>query len=433
MLTKDLVRYKIDRKNKDQIIPQFIDTHKSNFISTANEMIEIFSKCIGKTRSEIQSALEPFLEQSYEQSLILKGFEKLLMDRCEFEEPNDEHKVYRQKVFAFSSSLVQKSIDQQIDETELDIKTLRNTYIDYRNTLAEDLKESPKTIGSNLYSDLPEYQKMVKFKPTTSHYLLNRYNSSTVQWLLLHSREITITLQDYDQADIRQLFKAIRFNQLLAFISQKENITTLTIDGPLNLFSQNKKYGMNLAMFFMTVLCQKKWTLQAQIEIRGKGKKELRLDSSYNLEPAYRQFLAYVPEEVKMFEALFKESDDIKWDISTANNFLQFPSLGSDSFCFPDFEFINKEDTSKKISMEIFHNWHAKIFLERIKQMDEIFTLLENKEVTDPPLILAINSKLAKDKSITPTIEQSQYFSKYGIIFNSMPTRNQVSKILLNF
>ena len=103
----------------------------------------------------------------------------------------------------------------------------------------------------------------------TAEELLHRYNCAQVQGLLLRSESLMLTLPESGPAKLRQLLKYLRFNELLAKIVRdtKKNSKTLIlkIDGPLSLFVQTQKYGLNLANFFAAVLLQPKWKIDAQM------------------------------------------------------------------------------------------------------------------------------------------------------------------------
>ena len=62
----------------------------------------------------------------------------------------------------------------------------------------------------------------VKIRKMTAEGLLHRYNCAQVQGLLLRCEGMTVTLPESGPAKLRQLLKYLRFNKLLANITQDQ-------------------------------------------------------------------------------------------------------------------------------------------------------------------------------------------------------------------
>ena len=153
-------------------------------------------------------------------------------------------------------------------------------------------KESPiEDLATKLFSDLPENQRILRFRSFSPERLLHRYNSALVQWLLLHAHAVTIRTKQQDTKAWRQFFRHLRFHQLLAQIERKRGgVFSITVDGPMSLFQQTKKYGLSLASFFPAVLHLHEWQLAADIHLRNRKPKRLRLDHTAGLRPLLRSF-----------------------------------------------------------------------------------------------------------------------------------------------
>ena len=371
-------------------------------------MTEHFSGSVGENRETLENRSKQVLDGFPVSVAVGRGLEKLLIDRTEFDtESKNEVVELREKVFRNSSALMH----QYEQSGAYDSDSSENDRLEtYRKTLAGLIGIKAENLSQQLYADLPPFQQVLKFRKITGEGLLHRYNCAQVQGLLLRSESITLKLPDSSAASMRQLLKYLRFNKLLAKISfdhKKRESLVMEIDGPLSLFLQTQKYGLNLANFFPAVLHQPEWELDATVRIHKNKTYVMQLDQSCGIRSHLRQFLAYVPEEIqKLSQQLAKKLPD--WILSTSNDFVP---LSGENICFPDY--LLKHISGKKVPLELFHNWHSAPLLNRLSQLDV------QKEA---PLLIGINRSLLKNKDVANKLESSSYFSRFGFLFREVPT-----------
>ena len=413
MLTKDLLQYRI--KN-GYIYPQFIDPANNKLLAFAAQLIAVFEDASDKTRSKLLEQSKQAIDSTSETLVIKRGFEKLLLDRTEFDtSPNEELIAFRQKLFTETSRLL--SQEQFFNYTDYQQKVLQ---IAGQKTLSDTSSAAEEgELGARLYADLPSCQPVLSFKTLSAEHLLHRYNTAQIQGLLLHCNAFTLNLSDSMTAELRQLFKYLRFNQLLSIIRKEnienEDIFQITVDGPLNLFFKTKRYGMNLANFFVAVLHQQKWELTAEIQFRNKQPLRLCLNESCGIKPISQQFLAYIPEDIQLFQEMLRNKTD-DWQICPGSQFLPLPG---DFYCFPDYQLIHT--SGAEVAIELFHPWHHGHLLARLN------TLVEDM---DTSLILGVSRELEKKQIIAEALEASAYFSKFGFTFRDVPTMSVLLPIL---
>lgn len=411
MLTKDLLRYKVQ---KGQILPQFVDPTDNKLLKIAEQIITVFESATEKTRSTLLDGSKTVIDTTPGTLIIKRGLEKLLLDRTEFDTaPNEELIAFRHKVFTETSRLLSQEQFQDYKDYQQKVCQI----LDKRSGSAEEGE-----LHNQLYSDLPGCQQVLSFKSISPEHLLHRYNTAQVQGLLLHCNSLTLRLTDSMTAELRQLFKYLRFNQLLSTIrkdkTENGDLYEITVDGPLNLFYKTKRYGMNLANFFVAVLHQPKWELSAEIQIRNKSISWLSLDDSCGIKPISQQFLAYIPEDIKLFQQmLVNKTED--WKILPGSQFLPLPG---DFYCFPDYQLTHTNGV--EVSIELFHPWHQGHLLARLN------TLAEQSDVT---LILGVSKELEKKPIIADALNSSDYFSQYGFTFRDVPTMGALLPILNSF
>ncbi|MCG9126186.1 DUF790 family protein [Candidatus Poribacteria bacterium] len=407
MLTKDLLRYKTQ---KGQIYPQFVDPTNSELLEIAEQFISVFENAIDNRRSTLLEGSKTIIDSSSASPLISRGFEKLLLDRTEFDTaPNEELIAFRNKLFTETSRILSQEQFQDYNAYHQRVLNLIDTDSDLSDTELHD----------QLYADLPSYQQILSFKSISPEHLLHRYNTAQVQGLLLHCNSLTLKLTDSMTAELRQLFKYLRFHQLLSTIRKEKtesgDIFQITVDGPLNLFYKTKRYGMNLANFFVAVLHQQKWELTAEIQFRNKRASQLSIDDSCGIKPISQQFLAYIPEDIQHFQQMLANKTDA-WKIQPGSQFFPLPG---DIYCFPDYQLIH--NSGVEVAIELFHPWHQGHLLTRLNSL---------KNETDIPLIIGVSKELEKNATIAEALETSSYFSNYGFTFRDVPTMGTLLPIL---
>ncbi len=424
MLTKDLLRYKI---KSGEILPQFVNPTDKQLLIIAEQLVTAFEDSINVPRATLLESSKQIIDSTPGAPIVKRGLEKLLLDRTEFDTaPNEELIAFRKELFTETSRLLSQKQFQD--------------YGDYQRTVLETIAEGsrpeiapteagagaegsrPKiapteevTLGAKLYADLPSNQPVLTFNTLSAERLLHRYNAAQVQGLLLHCNSLRLKLSDSMTAELRQLFKYLRFNQLLSTIRKQEELYEITVDGPLNLFYKTKRYGMNLANFFLAVLHQPKWELTADIQFRNKRVSRLSLDESCGIKPISQQFLAYIPEDIQLFQTMLRNKTE-DWQVRPGSQFLP---LTGDFYCFPDYQLVHKSGVETAI--ELFHPWHQGHLIARLN------TLGEQEDVC---LILGVSKELEKKPLIAEALETSAYFSQFGFTFRDVPTMRALLPIL---
>lgn len=407
MLTKDLLRYKTQN---GQIHPQFVKPTDTNLLAVAAQLIAVFEESLDTPRATLLETSKHIVDSTPGAPIVKRGLEKLLLDRTEFDTtPNEELIAFREKLFTETSRLLsQVQFENYADYQRKVLGTMASE-------LLSEVAPTEEALAAKLYADLPSCQPVLAFKTLSAEHLLHRYNTAQVQGLLLHSDTLTLKLTDSMTAELRQLFKYLRFNQLLSTIRKEEERYQISVDGPLNLFYKTKRYGMNLANFFVAVLHQPRWELAAEIQFRNKQRYRLSLDESCGIKPISQQFLAYIPEDIQLFQTMLRNKTD-DWQIRPGSQFIPLPG---DLYCFPDYQLVHKSGVETAI--ELFHPWHQGHLIARLNTL---------AEQTDVSLILGVSKELEKKPFIAEALAASAYFSQFGFIFRDVPTIRTLLPIL---
>ena len=410
MLTKELIRC---RNYKGKVYPQFIEIDNSELLELANQLISVYNQKGNPTRSEIEDYTAPVINTARDVVLV-KGLNKLLLDRSEFSHDEGvDYYTLRKQVFLASGKLLKQKDDL--------------CYKKFHKSVFSCGEVDQYFLNKGIYPDLPENERLISFKDLSAKHLLERYNCSLVQSLLLSAKSITLLISEIKAAKIRKMFKYLKFFRLLSRISRDQidecrtkeqddsaSPIRVVIDGPMSLFENTQKYGLQLASFFPTVCNLTKWELNATVKYRGK-QTLLKLDHNSKLTGHYNHYGSYVPEEIDMFQKEFQIKIE-DWTITEDTPFL--PS-GNQELVFPDFSFQNRE--GKKIHLELFHRWHATQLLSRLKYVNIKPDIL---------LIIGVDRSIYKKPEIKKKLDKSKWFTDNGFLFTDFPGVERVYKCL---
>lgn len=393
MLNREHLRL---HRRADRALPIFADTANPDLLTAAESVLAVFRSGTGKcTRGELIEQLASITAAEDRAD----AFVKLAEGFCSFSGCSEmDYPELRTKIFAASGQLLRNASSPEELRKKLETET----------GLAEFLQQ-------DIYGDLPENQRLVSFRDISAAELLERYNVAQVQGLLMTAKNLKIRADHADPAELRRLFKYLKFFRLLAEIRQDKGNFCIDISGPLAIFANTRKYALQLAAFFPAVLLLKKWKLTAEIEWKNRSL-QLILDEKSNLRSHYRNFSAYVPEEITMFHRLFREKIR-DWTIVGETPVLT--GSNGESF-FPDLSF-REENSGKVVHLELFHRWHQHQLESRLAYLaihDHI------------PLLLGIDRSIADEKAVTDYLTRYPNLAGKLFLFRDFPGVDRVSKLL---
>ena len=374
---------------------RFVDKNEPDLLLLAQSLTDCFADGAARqlTRSELEETLE--LYRSGNDLKLVDGLIKLLTDRSVFSSAQEtDYAALREKVFSASAELIAAS---------------SGDFSSYREKIISLTGES-----TDIYGDLPGYERIVNFPFIKPEELIDRYNLALAQGMLFYTRQLKIKVSDPEPAELRRMLKYLKFFRLLAeVVSAEKSTLELNISGPFSLFGPTRKYALNLAVFLPAVVRLKQWKISAELENHGRQGK-LVLDESSGLVSHYRNFSAYVPEEVKMFHRLFSEKVD-EWKIVGDTPVLH---AGKQEFVIPDISFEN--ESGMVLHLELFHRWH-RLQLERRLQI-----LSEH----DLPLIIGIDRSIMDNDEFEKVISADPRLKSRLFRFSDFPGVDTVLRIL---
>ncbi len=377
------------------MIPRFIDPNSDVYLAMAEALLALYDPKESATRIAINEAVTAIVNGSADIK-IAKGLNKLIQDGATFSQSADlEYPVLRHDLF-------QKSV-QQIASS------------DSFEEFTQQMHSDPSFAGfmDDIYGDHPQNERLISCREFTAHSLLLRYNCSLVQSLLLQCKSVSVTIKKGDMAQMRRLFKYLKFFRLLADISEPEKGTiALEISGPATLFESSTKYGLQLASFFPAIPLVEEWSISAEIHLKNRPF-TLELDEKSDLQSHYKTFSAYIPKEVQLFYTYFKQKV-ADWKISEATPWIK---TKGGALIFPDFSFRHK--SGKVLHLELFHRWHQGQLQDRLHFLESY---------TKDNLLIGVER--AVEKKMENALSQSDFFQENGFAFREFPALSAVKKLL---
>ena len=377
MLTGDLIRARV---RGQEIEPSLIDTEKPSSREAAQTLFDLLRGAVEQrqTRGQIQETLDDMLAERRDHK-IWRGMAKLLFDRSEFEVESPMNPVdLRAIVFEKARQMGPLALEAGPFE--------RVVASDVHAAVAEEHSLTVEQVRLGLYADLRQSQRIVSCKVDNAEWLGHRYNVAQVQALLLRATDVTVSLHAPTAHRMRQLFRYVKFHQLIHTAVRDGKVLTLRLDGPMSLFTQSSRYGMQLANFFPGLLLQEcNWSLEATVLwTKAQHRKRLSLTHEGGLQSHYLDRGAYRTREQEWFAERFEKLDS-GWTLSEGKKPI---NLGGRAVIFPDFTFSKGK---KCAHLEILGFWRHDSLASKLDLVDQF---------GPGNLIIAISRKLRGSKEV---------------------------------
>lgn len=412
MLTRELLKFQW----RNGIRPLFVDASDPERLALAAELLAVYRGGVEARmrRGELEELADVLLKGAHD-PVFAAGLNKLILDRCSFDPAREvDYPAERRRLFTHAAAQLQAAGGD------------RERY----GAAVRALGGACDFMAGDIYGDLPDNERLTGWRELRPTELLHRYNLALVQGLLFYAGELQVTAADPDPAELRRLFKYLKFFRLLAEVRRLPEerrggavgpVTgvSIAVSGPYSLFANTRKYALQLASFFPALVNLAKWTLRAEIRMPNRTG-VLKLDHSAGLVSHYRNFSSYVPEEIRMFHRLFREQC-AEWRIVGESPFL--PGGPGGELIFPDLSFRRSSD-GRLVHLELFHRWHR-------GPLDRRLELL--REHPELPLILGIDRALADDDAFQALLDRDPDFERRIYRFRDFPGVDRTFRMLEKF
>lgn len=373
MLTADLIRARVV---KGEVRPRYVADEDLDVRALAEEMTGVFRSHLGRRRVELEAALAEITGEGTDY-LLHRGLAKLLFDRSTYEvsSPVDPADL-RRAVFEASAKVhpAVRVADALHTVTRDDVLA----------GVATSLGVDVAAVEQGLYADLEDEQVMTAAPELTGEALVQRYNLALAQAALLRATRLVVRLDEGDPSRFRQLLRWVKFYRLIHKAERAEGGGwLLTLDGPVSVFQQSNKYGLQLAEFLPALLLFPSWSAEAQLRW-GPQKREMvfRVSRSDALVSNLPDKGAYVTKEeqwvLDRFAAL-----KTPWTLSREGALLDLAGRG---VLIPDF--VARHTDGREALVEVLGFWRKETLAARVELL---------KAAGPPNLVLAVPWKLRGD------------------------------------
>lgn len=375
MLTADLVR--VYRRKGELKLRAWKGDARANAEAIARRYVAIAEAHVGKTRGELRDAMDEVPTPSRDRK-VADGLRKLVMDRCEVEvDAEHDPAEIRREVFERAAALRREATHRGAFERDAVIEAV---------AAAREL--APEAIERLLYADLKRNHRILGFEPITGEALVDVYDESQVQAVLLRAEKVVVQVACKSAATYRFLFRKLKFLRLLHRVEPGEKGGyRIEIDGPFSLLSSVTKYGLQLALAFGAIRACDAWALDAQVRW---GKKRDRLHFHAEGERKEGEREAALPDEVQ--KLLDKHAERFAkgrtaWSVAPSAEILSLPGVG---VCVPDLVF-EKEGT--KVYLEALGYWSRDAVWKRVELVEAGLPV---------PMVFAVPSRLRVSEEVLP-------------------------------
>jgi hypothetical protein len=265
MLTSDLLRA---RTKGAALLPAYISVDSEEACARAAEVLAVFLPAVqaGWSRGQIEEALAEVEGDETDHKLI-RGLAKVLFDRCDFETVSPvEPAALRLALFAEAARRGPLALSPEAGGPPTAHQLLAEAAATYPPR-PDGAPWTALDLEKALYADLPEAQVLSAYDgPRDEAALIERYNLVLVQSLLLRATRLVVVLSRPEPKRLRQLFRHLKFCELLFRLRPEGSALRLEVDGPASLLSQSTRYGKQLASFLPAIVqLGGDWTMSATL------------------------------------------------------------------------------------------------------------------------------------------------------------------------
>jgi predicted nuclease of restriction endonuclease-like RecB superfamily len=350
MLTADLVRVKRDG---DRIAVKPLEgKQRERMRAIAGLYLDLATAHLGLSREDLEARCGE-VDVSPQDRRVAEGLLKLVLDRCTFaQEEGPDPAALRREVFRRAAAM------RRADE--FDRETVLVESAAALNLAADDLDRL-------LFADLKGAQKLVEFDAVDVEGLLELYDRSLGQAVLLRAVRVEVRVRAGWPGAYRALFHRLKFLRLLYVVHPLpgDGGYRIEIDGPYSLFDQVTKYGLQLALLIPALEACGPWSLDAEV-LWDKDRKRLRFSLEGAPAPVDRPKRAQrLPDDVAALVEAFRKLET-PWEPSAARDVLNLPGVG---VCVPDLVFVHRE-TRAKAYLEVLGYWSRAAVWRRVEMAE---------------------------------------------------------------
>lgn len=389
MLTADLVRATL---RSGALRPTFLRGKNDTARIWAAQLIALYERSSGRSREDVDADISDIIGDRPD-FLLARGLAKLLDDRSEWSaEPAVDPELLRAELWD-ASFIAAKRVPAAATEPHppaleggdarlaKDIRR-RRTRADVIAEVCQKLQIDSKTLEETMFADHRSQEILQQFEAIEVDELLARYDVSLAQAVILRATELTLTLKKVTSGQLRALFRAMKFHQLLFDAERAEDgAWTIRVDGPLNILQRSGRYGLQLAQLVPTLLHFPKWSLEATLRWPGRDEPVVfELSDKDKLQPPGKLRGAWVSAEQELLVTRIQEANK-GWEVVED---VEIVELDGREVLIPDV--VLRHSDGRQALVEVVGTWRREWLERRLALL---------REHGPPNLVLCVSRSLA--------------------------------------
>ena len=356
MLTSDLV---VVRRRKGELTLPDLNGKAGDVIRHwAEEVLDAARGCVGSPRQQYASLVKVMGETQQERK-VAHGLAKLVEDACEFDEANHEDSAaIRRELFVRATEVRRSSPEAWNREAIV-------------QQLCAGHDWTRDGLEARLYADLPGAQRLLRVPEWSPETLVDRYDSSRIQAVLLKAVQVRVTYRETSSSQLRELFRQLKFRRLLHTSERIEpRGLGLTIDGPYSLFESVTKYGLQLALMAPALREAGDFELEANV-LWGARREPLNFRYGYRAS-ATEGVIVTGDDPLSCTDELGQLMADLaaissRFRVAPATTLIDLPGIG---ICVPDLTFVDTENAASRVHFELLGYWSRASVWKRVELVE---------------------------------------------------------------
>lgn len=336
MLKKEQLRTRVGADKS--IRPAYVSLGSRELRQRAGQMVDIFRAYLGATRGELDEELSRFVKGGGDLK-INRGFVELATGFAEFEgaAPGLAREI-RTALFLKGAAHFPLGLGDGPGRQKMVAE------------VARQFACATEEVERLMFADLKEAQILERFEGLEPIPFLERYNLALAQGLLVHAVAVDVVLRNASPTRLRQLFRYLKFFELLFEIESDGDDLRVHIDGPISVLKQTKGYGVKLATFLPALLLMDHFELVA--DVRWKRRRyTFEVTPADGLVSHYSPKGGWVPGELAHLRTRLVEVLPPEVKVKGAAHVI---SLGGRNVYVPDLEFRGH---GRRAFLEVLWPW----------------------------------------------------------------------------
>lgn len=322
---------------------------RARAVEVSEALLAVTRASLGREREEVEASWAAVPVAAKERKLLL-GLTHLVEARAEFGSPAslDPETVRRAVFLRAAARRAELEPGERLDRASV------------LTEVGGELGHAAEELEASLYADLRSAERLEACSPMSAAALVADYELLQVQSVLLRAVRIDAEVRASRPDAYRELFRKLKFRQLLYRIEPLSGGYRLEIDGPMSLFGATTKYGLELSLSLPALLSCGQLRLKAELRW-GKRREKLLFEQAFSDSASSDPTSGVRTEVAELLESL-ANARGFRATLSDA--LIDLTEQGG-GVLVPDLELVR--DDGERVLVEVLGFWSRDAVFRRIE------------------------------------------------------------------